>query len=448
MVTTKGKYVPSTFNALSHTDDGGLIMYNSYSGAIVNFSPEEKKEVMACLKRSGINELNNEVRKVLYDNGFLIPGHINEKKRAKYLHQSMHRTDQLHLILMTTEACNFRCTYCYQHFAKGKMAREVVNGVKALVDERAKTLENLHISWFGGEPLLELGIIEELSESFMVAAKANGIQYSADISTNAWFLTPDVFEKLLSYEVRQYMITIDGVGEMHDRTRHLAGGQGTFDRIMANLKAIKQSTEDFDITIRVNFDQENLDGVLDLITYLKDYFANDDRFGLFFRPVGRWGGKHDDELPICNHIVSNQKIWEFQEQALDKGLNLSSLIAGSMMPTASVCYAAKPTSLVIGSDGQIYKCTTVLDEDVNKVGKIYEDGSLDIDYDKMAYWVTNGEENDSGCQSCFFRPACQGNHCPWYRVVTGERPCPYEKRSVRKVLRLIWKNSLQETQNV
>jgi uncharacterized protein len=356
----------------------------------------------------------------------------------------MHRTDQMHLILMTTEQCNFRCTYCYQHFVKGKMKPEVVKGVKELVNERAKTLSNLHISWFGGEPLLEFKTIEELSKSFLEACEAHDISYSADISTNAWFLTRDVFDKLISWGVRTYMITIDGVGEMHDRTRHLAGGQGTFDRIIENLKAVKESDEEFDITIRVNFDRENMKEVSELIKFVRDHFSDDQRFGMFFRPVGKWGGKNDDELPICNHIISNQKIWDFQEEAVQQGVSMSPIVAGSMMPTASVCYAAKPNSLVIGSDGQVYKCTTVLDEDVNKVGHIYEDGTLDLDYDKLAFWVTNGEENDSGCQSCFFRPACQGNHCPWYRVVTGERPCPYEKRNVRKVLNLIWKNSLMQ----
>jgi uncharacterized protein len=440
----QNKYVPSKFNALSHTEDGGLMLYNSYSGAMVHFSPEEKEIVMTCLRRDGIPELDHEVKKELYDNGFIVLSKINEKKRAEFLHHSMHRTDQMHLILMTTEQCNFRCTYCYQHFVKGKMKPEVVKGVKELVNERAKTLSNLHISWFGGEPLLEFKTIEELSKSFLEACEAHDISYFADISTNAWFLTRDVFDKLISWGVRTYMITIDGVGEMHDRTRHLAGGQGTFDRIIENLKAVKESDEEFDITIRVNFDRENMKVVSELIKFVRDHFSDDQRFGMFFRPVGKWGGKNDDELPICNHIISNQKIWDFQEEAVQQGVSMSPIVAGSMMPTASVCYAAKPNSLVIGSDGQVYKCTTVLDEDVNKVGHIYEDGTLDLDYDKLAFWVTNGEENDSGCQSCFFRPACQGNHCPWYRVVTGERPCPYEKRNVRKVLNLIWKNSLMQ----
>ncbi len=434
------KYVPSKFNALSRTEDGGLMMFNSYTGAMVHFSKDEKDEVMASIRRQGVEELDTEVKQALLDNGFIVPEHVDEMKRAQVLHQSMHRTDMMHLILMTTEQCNFRCTYCYQDFIKGRMTPEVISGVKNLVKERAKVLSELHISWFGGEPLLELDVIEELSRSFMETAREHDIAYSADISTNAWFLTRDVFEKLLSWEVRQFMITIDGVGEMHDRTRHLAGGQGTFDRIMENLKAIKESDGQFDITIRVNFDRENMDEVTNLIKYLKDYFAGDDRFGMFFRPVGRWGGPNDEELPICNHIVSNKKIWEFQEEALQEGLSLSSMIPGIMAPTASVCYAAKPYAMVIGSDGQLYKCTTCLNEEMNQVGKIHADGSMDLDYDKIATWLTTGEETDSGCQSCFFRPACQGNHCPWYRIITGERPCPYEKRNVRKVLNLIWKD--------
>ena len=442
----KNKYVPSKFNALSKTDDGGVILYNSYTGAIVDFTDKEKSEVMDSLKRTGTKTLDSEVKKALFDNGFIVPENIDEKRRAAYLHQSMHRTDMLHLILMTTEQCNFRCTYCYETFARGKMTDETKSGVKALVKERAATLNNLHISWFGGEPLLELGIIEELSNTFMAEAKENKIDYSADIVTNGFFLTKEVFEKLLSWEVRQFMVTIDGVQAVHDRRRHMAGGQGTFERIIENLKSIRAVDGQFDMTIRVNFDEDNLQETGDLIQFLKEYFAGDKRFGLFFRPVGRWGGEHNDEIPTCTHITANKKIWEFTETAMDEGLSMSNMVTGSLMPTASVCYAAKPNAMVIGSNGQLYKCTTVLDEEVNKVGHLHADGTMELDYDKIASWVMSGEETDSVCQSCFYRPACQGNHCPWYRVVSGERPCPSEKKNIKKVLNLVWKNSLQTVQ--
>ena len=60
----------------------------------------------------------------------------------------------LRLILMPTEACNFRCTYCYEDFRYKRMDDSVVTGVKRFLDLRASHLSQLEISWFGGEPLL------------------------------------------------------------------------------------------------------------------------------------------------------------------------------------------------------------------------------------------------------------------------------------------------------
>lgn len=141
------KYIPSKFNALTKTEDGGVIVYNSYTGAIVNFDEKEREEVLTALKRQGSPALDTEVKQALFDNGFIVKDTVDELKRADLLHQTMHRTDMLHLILMTTEQCNFRCRYCYESFAKGKMTDETKAGVKALVKERAGTLDNLHISW-------------------------------------------------------------------------------------------------------------------------------------------------------------------------------------------------------------------------------------------------------------------------------------------------------------
>lgn len=437
----KNTYVPSTFNALAHTDDNGVILANSYTGAIAYFSEEEKADVLTSLKRAGIKGEKNGIHKELYDHGFLVSDQTNEKRRAQFLHQSLHRTDIMHLVLLPTESCNFRCTYCYESFLRGKMNRETINGLKTAIQEKAKNLSNLHISWFGGEPLIALDVIEELSESFLSIANENHIHYSCDIVTNGYLLTTDVFQKLLSWQINQFMITIDGVEDVHDSRRYTAGGDKTFEKIIENLKALKAVTDPFEISIRVNFDESNLGDMTSLIDFMKGHFADDNRFGILFRPVGRWGGKNNDSIPVCSRIISNKKIWEFTDEAVTKGMAMSSMTAESLMPSASVCYAAKPHSLVVGSNGQLYKCTISLDEEMNKVGKIHGDGSLNLDYDKIARWVTSGEETDSVCQSCFYRPSCQGNHCPYYRMLTGERPCPYEKRSIKKALNLIWKNS-------
>ncbi|MBO0959326.1 radical SAM protein [Neobacillus sp. MM2021_6] len=439
----KNRYVPSRFNAITHTDDNGVVLFNSYTGAITYFSDQEKQAVLSSLKRAGTELLENEIQEDLHTNGFLVSSHVDEKRRAQFLHQSLHRTDTMHLVLMPTEACNFRCTYCYETFERGKMNRTVINGLKAFVQEKAASLTDLHISWFGGEPLISLDVIEELSETFLAIAKENHVQYSCDLVTNEYLLTKDTFQRLLSWNINQFMITVDGVGEVHDRRRHLTGGGRTFDTIIENLIAIKDVPGSFDITIRTNFDEDNLQATSELTHFLKDHFADDKRFGILFRPVGQWGGKNDDDIPVCSRTMANKKIWELTDEAISQGFGMSSMITDSLMPSASVCYAAKPHSLVVSSHGQLYKCTLSLHEEFNQVGKIHEDGHLELDYDKIASWVTSGEETDAVCQSCFYRPVCQGNHCPLYRMRTGERPCPYEKRNIKKVLNLIWKNSTQ-----
>ncbi|MNP18518.1 hypothetical protein D3C76_1110030 [compost metagenome] len=111
------------------------------------------------------------------------------------------------------------------------------------------------------------------------------------------------------------------------------------------------------------------------------------------------------------------------------------------MPSGAVCYAAKPNSLVIGSDGKLYKCSIALDDENNQLGQLHADGSMELDTEKVARWTDSGEEQDAVCKACFFRPACQGNHCPLYRIRTGKRPCPHEKRKIKQVLHLLWKNA-------
>ena len=43
-----------------------------------------------------------------------------------------------------------------------------------------------------------------------------------------------------------------------------------------------------------------------------------------------------------------------------------------------ICYASKPNSLAIRSNGNLNKCTVALNENINSVGSINKDGTLSI----------------------------------------------------------------------
>ena len=105
----------------------------------------------------------------------LVPCETDELRRAEFLHQSLHRADLMHLVLLVTEACNFRCHYCYEDFPRGRMTDETIQELKLYIEEQANTLGQLAISWHGGEPLLVPHIIGELSESFLASAEKHGV---------------------------------------------------------------------------------------------------------------------------------------------------------------------------------------------------------------------------------------------------------------------------------
>lgn len=435
----------SRFNAQTLVEDGSLVLYNSYTGAIASFPPTEADVIRQWLKKPVPQQQNLSIHQELFTHmirqGFLVPNHVDEKRRALFLHQSMHRADLMHLILLVTEACNFRCEYCYESFPRGSMTKEAISGLKTYVDEKARTLRELTVSWHGGEPLLVPHILEELSLSFIESARKHGAAYNAEMSTNGYFLTKEQFEKLLSWKVQRFMVTLDGPADVHNHRRGLNGGRATYERIIGNLLSLKEVAAPFEINLRVNFDNSNLEAVEQFIPVLSELFADDDRFAVYFRPVGCMGGENDLNLPVCDERTKDQKIWEFNQKATASGLALSSFISDILMPTAAVCYAAKPNSMIVVSDGKLYKCSVALDEEYNQIGRLYKDGTADIDYDKIALWVTSGEDQDENCQACFFRPSCQGNHCPLYRMRTGNRPCSYEKRQIKKTLQAIWKAS-------
>lgn len=435
------RYVSSRFNAQSHTEDGGMILYNSYTGAIASFGEQELLAVKDALKQGGVEMemlAGNKLYQELVEHGFLVPEQTDELRRAAFLHQSMHRTDLMHLVLLVTEACNFRCHYCYEDFPSGRMTDETIQGLKAYIEQKANTLGELAISWHGGEPLLVPHIIEELSHSFMDSAERHGVNYSAEMSTNGYYITEELFPKLLNWKINRFMITLDGPEDVHNVRRGLNGGGGTYSTIVNNLMNMKKVDADFEVNIRMNFDNSNLEAVSAFIPTLRDLFADDHRFKMYFRPVGCMGGENDLHLPVCDERTKDEMIWAFNRDSIRQGLAISSAITDILMPTAAICYAAKPSSLVVGSNGQLYKCSVAIHEDFNQVGTLGSDGVAHLDYDKIAYWTTSGEEQDEKCQACFFRPACQGNHCPLYRMRTGNRPCSYEKRQIKRTLQAIW----------
>jgi uncharacterized protein len=417
-------WIPSRYNVRATAEDGRLVLWNTLSGKLTVFKSEDREAILELLQRKGFESPKGKVVEYLVERGYLVRQGVDEFRQFQQLFGRQHyRTDVLELILMPSEDCNFRCKYCYEDFARGTMIPEVREGIKNLVRRRIKKLNRLQVSWFGGEPLYGWEAVEDLAPFFVEVADENEVSFGANMTTNAYLLTPDVVDKLFAWRIRSFQITLDGLPEHHNHSRVARDGSPTFDRIFDNLKALAAREESFHVALRVNFDQANAGGLSGFVDLLSQEFKNDSRYSLLLRAVGKWGGANDSNLDVCGGDESARIQRDILEQARKQGLHFGSLRDAARMGS-QVCYAARPYNFLIGATGKVMKCTIILDKDeYNVVGRITPEGSLELDNDRMALWTEPAFEQDSQCRKCVVLPSCQGIHCPLIRIENGTQPC-------------------------
>ncbi len=343
----------------------------------------------------------------------------------------------LELRLFSTEKCNFRCVYCYEDFELGRMEQWVRNGIKNLIEQRcANGLKSLYISWFGGEPLLGLEVIEEIElfRNEMRAKYPDLMSDSSGITTNGYLLTTDILCKLVNLGVKSYQITLDGSPIHHNKTRLRADGEGTYEKILENLIAASKTALDFNIDIRMHLHSKNIDDVENLLTSeLIRLFAHDKRFNLHPISIGDFGGAFgSNSIKTTTRKIADAS----RESILKRFATARSVVVGgsvadlSSAPLSvseganSVCYAAAANSFAIRADGNLVKCTTALDDPRNKIGNITESGELNIKPELVKLWMIGFISGDEGELAC-----------PLYKVsmlplATGARIIPIVAEAV------------------
>jgi uncharacterized protein len=318
------------------------------------------------------------------------------------------------LILLPTERCNFRCTYCYEDFALGRMSQATQAGIERFLENRIPELSQLTLSWFGGEPLVAKDIVLRIASYAHRQCEASRVELSGGLTTNAFLLRRTLFEDLLSFRHTFFQITLDGFGATHDAVRKQAGGKGSFDRIWANLIDAKSVGADFHIQLRIHVRRDSVDELPFLMRALGENFARDARFTLAFehlRDLGGEGGK-SVALPMtraemkavekeCRDIYETYAAGVTDGPAAEQAEQVQSASKfGSPLEEQYICYAARANSLLIRSDGRIGKCTVALNDDRNTIGKICEDGTIEVDNHKLRPWLRGLDTLDASSLAC------------------------------------------------
>jgi uncharacterized protein len=331
------------------------------------------------------------------------------------------------MTIMPTAYCNMTCSYCGQEHRKSAVRQERVQKVikranSILCDSRTKSLS---VVWFGGEPLLALRIIRELSTAIRATASQREKSYSASLITNGSLLTERMLATLYDEcQVRWIEVTLDGPGEVHDRRRSKRNGRGSYTRIVDVLSTVirSQAFPQMNIGIRVNVDVENESSVPDLIAELARHGLGDPRVQLRLAPVHSWGNDVSAVELEAHKYATREAEWLRLADSLGVRFMLFPVAT-----KASTCIATTRSGELLDPDGGVYSCSEhpLVPRD-RETGLIATVDNLVAAQQRPAgafdSWYDEVQQGGWPCAKCAFLPVCGGG-CPklWRE---GALPCP------------------------
>jgi len=402
---------PSYYNFLFDLDDGTHLAFNAMTGAFVRIHDGEFDKVRKLLSNPDDFMIETDSDQRLVDETkrakFLIESDIDEFKILQFRsNQSKYSTEKLHLTIMPTLECNFRCPYCYESPVKGKMSLEYQEALLQWADKKLKTCRKMSVGWFGGEPLMAPRVVDNLSRKFRDLSLKHDVEYTVSITTNGYYLTPKFIGKMDEMALKLVQVTVDGPPEEHNKRRKLKNGKGTFERIMNNLTHLCEATDDVELIIRVNFDKDSFNKIPELFQYIPDIVRLKSRiyFRQMFPPPKWWDAEEPARESSIDRNPEPLNFMAFQKAAQDMG---HEVLLSAYSPQAGYCEADFINNFVIDAECNLHKCTVAFDEE-HRVGRILPDGTAEINIPMLSRWMLRDSIEKSICKDCRILPLCMG----------------------------------------
>ncbi len=156
----------------------------------------------------------------------------------------------MELTLFVDHACNLRCTYCYTGEKLSRpMSSETMRRAVALAMETKP--EQLDVSFFGGEPLLRLDLLEETLAHVEreIAALAEPRPRLRFILNTNGTLIDDCAIALLKAHRFTVFLSVDGPRDVHDRHRLNVVGGGSHERTLEGARRLREARIPFQVMV-------------------------------------------------------------------------------------------------------------------------------------------------------------------------------------------------------
>jgi uncharacterized protein len=263
-----------------------------------------------------------------------------------------------HLVLMVTHQCNLHCGYCYmgRHFSRA-MTREtgetaIRRAVRSLLP--GGTLE---LGFFGGEPLLEPGLIGHLTDFARQSADAAGLALRSGLTTNGTQHTGDAWNILVRPDL-DVCVSHDGLPEIHNRFRRRPDGAGDAERVLDTIRRLQDAGRPPRVAMVVR--PESAGFVADGIQWLHERGV--EQIDLTLDVWATW--QSPDVVRLEQSLTAAADFWRASLPAL--GVNWfdekTAHVAGVPLESTTRCQFGDG-EIAVAPSGNLYPCERLIGED-------------------------------------------------------------------------------------
>jgi uncharacterized protein len=332
------------------------------------------------------------------------------------------------LSLAVAQKCNLGCGYCYAQGGEfggpaKSMGLETALASIDLLLEETEPGQRANLAYLGGEPLIARAVVHSSAKYAAAKAAERNIRLGFSITTNGTLITaPDIelFEQL-GFAVT---ISLDGVGDIHDRTRPFKGRRGSYDHILARIEPLLSRQDRCQVSARVTVTPGNLHLRETLDSFIGLGFHNVGFSPMLSSPDSRHEMQLDDLAAMLDGMVECGE--EFERRT----------VAGERYPFANLLNALREIHkgthrpypcgagagyFGVSADGELSACHRFVGEEIGALGNV----TSGVDRARQAQWLSDRHvHRQSPCKSCWARYLCAGG-CHHETIHRGRPACDF-----------------------
>ena len=408
---------------LNLTEDFVAVL-NTYTGSLCRLNRDSYKAMTQC-------DSSHSDFRAMVEQGLLVNSNTDEFRRVMCEYEKYVSNEEPELLQFTiamTTACNLRCMYCFENKPTVTMDNAAMDGIVNYVTRILREhpgIKRFHVTWFGGEPLLDFNKLITMSDKFISICSKLDIQYRSVIITNGILLTTERVVQLKDHGINAAQITLDGSPE--DCARLKKGSISAFSDLMNRLPQIAKH---LNIRIRLNTCVENQEGVIRAFNTLTELGSEMPYNLVYFSRIEDYSNDMSGctvmKMPLFNEMIA-----ECHKEAIARGVSWRKL---SRFPKRrkAYCGSMQKLSHTVGPRGEIYVCEHCIGANEHVIGNVFNGTLNDEKRNRFIYKPLMKK-----CEGCNLLPMCLGG-CPANRLL---HDLPMDCDSFRKTVEyevLMW----------